>query len=74
MNERWREHGLDLDIADLTYPGAHTDVAEYLQTHGWDTTRAELADLLAAAGLPPLEGDDLKSPAVSIGYVRATLR
>jgi O-methyltransferase involved in polyketide biosynthesis len=72
LSDHWREHGLDLDATDLTYPGEHTDVAAHLQAHGWDTTGSTMADLLAAAGLPPLEGADLDGPPVSIDYVRAT--
>ncbi|HYB36792.1 MAG TPA: SAM-dependent methyltransferase [Mycobacterium sp.] len=72
LSDHWREHGLDLDATDLTYPGEHTDVAAHLQAYGWDTTGSTMADLLAAAGLPPLEGADLDGPPVSIDYVRAT--
>jgi methyltransferase (TIGR00027 family) len=74
MTDRWREHGLDLHIPDLTYPGEHTDVAAYLQQHGWDTTRSGLADLFASAGLAPLAADTEGSAPASIGFVRATRR
>jgi methyltransferase (TIGR00027 family) len=74
MTERWREHGLDLDIAELTYPGDHTDVAAHLQAHGWDTSTSVLADLFDTAGLAPLEADAQASPAASIGFVRAIRR
>jgi methyltransferase (TIGR00027 family) len=72
VTDRWREHGLDLDVTDLSYPGEHTDVAAHLQANGWDTITTALADLFTAAGLPPLEGDDLNGPPGSIDYVRAT--
>jgi methyltransferase (TIGR00027 family) len=74
MTDRWREHGLDLHIPDLTYPGEHTDVAAYLQQHGWDTTRSGLADLFESAGLAPLGADSQGSAPASIGFVRATRR
>jgi O-methyltransferase involved in polyketide biosynthesis len=51
VTEGWRRQGLDLDIADLTYPGEHTDVAKHLQVDGWDTGRFENTDLFTAAGL-----------------------
>ncbi len=41
MTEGWRAHGLDMDIAGLTYPGEHTDVAAYLRSHGWKTATAQ---------------------------------
>jgi len=72
MTESWRQHGLDLDIAGLAYPGEHTDVAAHLQANGWDVRRSMLAELFAAAGLAPLEGiDEQKVPAASIVFVRA---
>jgi methyltransferase (TIGR00027 family) len=74
LTDRWREHGLDLHIPDLTYPGEHTDVAAHLQAHGWDTATFVLADLFATAGLPPLEGEAQAGAPASISFVRATRR
>ncbi|OBI50395.1 SAM-dependent methyltransferase [Mycobacterium sp. E787] len=69
--EGWRRHGLDMDIAALTYPGEHTDVAAHLDADGWDTTTFSLSDLFAAAGLPRLEEAAQQSPAATITFVRA---
>jgi methyltransferase (TIGR00027 family) len=69
--EGWRRHGLDMDIAGLTYPGEHTDVAAHLRANGWETTRFELTDLFAAAGLPRLEESEQQGPATTISFVRA---
>jgi methyltransferase (TIGR00027 family) len=74
MTDRWREHGLNLHIPDLTYPGEHTDVAAHLQAHGWDTATFVLADLFNAAGLPPLEAEAQTTASASIAFVRATRR
>jgi methyltransferase (TIGR00027 family) len=75
MAEAWRRHGLDLDIASLTYPGEHTDVAAYLEAHGWKATRSRLGELFTAAGLPELEEADQQSPpSATIGFVRAVLK
>jgi methyltransferase (TIGR00027 family) len=74
LTERWREHGLDLDISVLTYPGDHTDVAAHLQAHGWDTATFGLADLFATAGLASLEAEAQQGAPASIGFVRATRR
>ncbi len=62
MAEGWRRQGLDLDIADLTYPGEHTDVAAHLQADGWETARFELTDLFTAAGLPRTGGGRAAGP------------
>jgi methyltransferase (TIGR00027 family) len=74
MTDRWREHGLDLHIPDLTYPGEHTDVAAHLQADGWDTATFVLADLFNEAGLPPLDAEAQTTASASIGFVRATRR
>jgi len=74
LTDRWREHGLDLHIPDLIYPGEHTDVAAHLQTRGWETATSKLADLFDSAGLDPLEADARASAAASVGFVRATRR
>ncbi len=69
--EGWRRQGLDLDIAGLTYPGEHTDVAAHLHANGWETTGFGLGDLFAAAGLPELSEPDRQSPSARINFVRA---
>lgn len=69
--EGWRRQGLEMDIAALTYPGEHTDVAAHLRGDGWDTTTFALTDLFAAAGLPQLDEAARQSPAAKITFVRA---
>jgi methyltransferase (TIGR00027 family) len=71
MTDRWRGLGLDLDIAALTYPGEHTDVAAHLWANGWQTVTSDLAELFTAAGLAPLGEAGQQSPANSIGFVKA---
>ncbi|OBJ49975.1 class I SAM-dependent methyltransferase [Mycobacterium asiaticum] len=71
MSDRWRELGLDLDVASLTYPGAHTDVAAHLWANRWSTITSDLPELFDAAGLAPLGDIAQRAPANSIGYVRA---
>lgn len=71
MSDRWRELGLDLDVASLTYPGAHTDVAAHLWANRWSTITSDLHELFDAAGLAPLGDLAGQAPANSIGYVRA---
>jgi methyltransferase (TIGR00027 family) len=74
LTDRWREHGLDLHIPDLTYPGDHTDVAAHLQDDGWDTAVSRLADLFDTAGLAPLDAEAQAGAPASISFVRATRR
>jgi methyltransferase (TIGR00027 family) len=50
--EKWYEHGLDVRIDNLWYPGDRHDVATYLDQHGWHATRTLPSQLLADRGLP----------------------
>jgi methyltransferase (TIGR00027 family) len=52
--ERWREHGFDVELADLRYDVERNDVAEYLGRHGWQTTVRTLNDLFTDNGLPEI--------------------
>jgi hypothetical protein len=60
-----------MDLAGLTYPGEHTDVAAHLQASGWDTTRARLSDLFRSAGLPDLDEAEQQGLAAAVNFVRA---
>jgi methyltransferase (TIGR00027 family) len=75
LAETWRRHGLELDVANLAYPGEHTDIAALLEGRGWDVTRFALANLFLAAGLPELPTTAHQQvPADTIGFVTAALK
>ncbi len=57
-SDRWRDHGFDLDFAELVYLGDRNEAAAYLGDHGWQLSRQSVQELFAAYGLPPLEVDD----------------
>jgi methyltransferase (TIGR00027 family) len=57
-SERWRDHGFDLDFAELVYLGDRNEAASYLGDHGWRLSRNSVKELFAANGLPPIEQDD----------------
>jgi methyltransferase (TIGR00027 family) len=73
LTDRWRQHGLDLDMSDLWYLGERNDVANYLDNHGWDTVATGVAELYAAHGLSaqPANEEEAKMFA-SFSYVTAT--
>jgi methyltransferase (TIGR00027 family) len=52
---RWRDHGFDLDFAELVYLGDRNEAADYLGDHGWELTRSSVKELFAANGLPPID-------------------
>lgn len=72
LAERFRRHGLDLDMSGLVYFGDRTDARTYLADHGWRTASASTTDLLAEHGLPPIDGDD--APFGEVIYVSAELK
>ncbi|OSC25619.1 SAM-dependent methyltransferase [Mycobacterium vulneris] len=71
ISERWRRMGLDLNWADLVYPGERNDVVTYLSGHGWDSSVHTTPELYAANGF-----DFPEQPSMAafgdIRYVTAT--
>jgi methyltransferase (TIGR00027 family) len=57
-SDRWRDHGFDLDFAELVYLGDRNEAAAYLGNHGWQLSRRSVKELFADYGLPPLEVED----------------
>jgi methyltransferase (TIGR00027 family) len=58
--QRWQDHGLDVNLVNLGFPGERNDAASYLQDRGWHPVRTPLNQMLADNGLPlqPTEGPD----------------
>jgi methyltransferase (TIGR00027 family) len=50
---RWYEHGLDVEMDRLGYPGGRNDVATYLEQRNWLVARTPLNELLVANGFRP---------------------
>ena len=72
-SERWRDHGFDLDFAELVYLGDRNEAAAYLGDHGWQLNRQGVKDLFAANGLPPLDDDEDVGNFGELQYVSGTL-
>ena len=70
VSERWRKHGLDLDMTELIYFGDRNEAAPYLADCGWQITGRSTRELFAANGLPPLDDD---FPFADRLYVSGTL-
>jgi methyltransferase (TIGR00027 family) len=68
----WRQHGLDVDLASLTYSGEYRYVPEYLASHGWKTVERNVVELLSGMGLAGLWRGGPKELAVTPKYVTAT--
>ncbi|OBF20059.1 SAM-dependent methyltransferase [Mycobacterium kubicae] len=70
--EKWREHGLDLVLDDLGFPGDRNDVAAYLAERGWEPVSTPLNQLLSDTGLP-LQPTDPDAPFSKNYYCTAVL-
>jgi methyltransferase (TIGR00027 family) len=71
VSQRWRKHGLDLDMTQLVYFGDRNEAAPYLADHGWEMGGSTIRELFAANGLAPIIEDDL--PFADRLYVSGTL-
>ena len=67
--ERWREHGYDLDWANLVYLCDRNEPAEYLSEHGWQMNGSNVNELLTSHGFPPFDGD---TPFTDLRYISGT--
>ncbi|MCV7031002.1 class I SAM-dependent methyltransferase [Mycobacterium sherrisii] len=72
-SQRWRDHGLDIALDDLGFPGERTDVASYLHDLGWHPVCTPLNQLLADNGLPQ-QPDGADAPFAKNYYCSAVLR
>jgi O-methyltransferase involved in polyketide biosynthesis len=50
MGDSWREHGFDVDLSKLFYPGERSHVGEYLTEHGWQVSARTRPEVFAAYG------------------------
>lgn len=74
LTQSWHDHGFDIDMAELLYPGDRNEVATYLDTHGWQTLASSTAELFAANGLPPIpdDDDDMQAEFANLAHITAT--
>jgi methyltransferase (TIGR00027 family) len=70
--EGWRQHGLDVDLASLTYPGEYRYVPEYLAAHGWQTVQRNVVELFVGLGLGEFWRGRPTDVELVPGYVTAT--
>ncbi|HUH69393.1 MAG TPA: class I SAM-dependent methyltransferase [Mycobacterium sp.] len=66
---KWRDHGFELEFADLGYEGERSDVACYLENLGWRSVGTQMSQLLADSGLAAIpQNNDSVSVADTIYY------
>ena len=72
VTEQWREHGFDVEMTDLWYPGDRNDVVDYLSAHGWTTTTSAIPELAAAHGVSlPINAEQETQTVTELQYVTA---
>jgi methyltransferase (TIGR00027 family) len=72
---KWREHGFELDFAELGFHGERNDVGEYLDARGWSSVGAPMGELLVSNGFPALpQSDDDQVTMANVVYYTSTLR
>jgi methyltransferase (TIGR00027 family) len=70
--DRWRQFGLDIDLAELIYQGEYRHVPANLADRGWQTVERKVADLFAAIGMATRWRGGRKGDAITPAYVTAT--
>jgi methyltransferase (TIGR00027 family) len=62
---KWREHGFELDFAELGFEGERNDVSEYLDAHGWRSIATPMRELLATNGFAAIPESDDDQPTMN---------
>ncbi|MDT5324595.1 MAG: hypothetical protein QOF25_1747 [Mycobacterium sp.] len=72
--DKWREHGFDLDFAELGFEGERNEVGEYLDARGWQSVGRPMSELLVANGFPAMpQADDGQPTMAGVIYYTSTL-
>jgi methyltransferase (TIGR00027 family) len=56
--QQWRNHGFELDFAELIYMGDRNEASKYLSDHGWQISSQSVKELLSENGLPGITDED----------------
>jgi len=73
MRNTWRQHGLDIDVAELVWLGERRPAAEHLADTGWHVTRHPTEQVYADYGFALPDNEILKEFRHSISYLTAQL-
>src|SRR6202012_814287 len=65
---KWRDHGFELEFADLGYEGERNDVPTYLENLGWRSVGTPMNRLLADNGLAAMPHSSDWVPMAGMGY------
>jgi methyltransferase (TIGR00027 family) len=71
---KWREHGFDLDFAELGFQGDRNEVGDYLDARGWQSVGTPMRELLITNGFPAIPQADDQPTMADVVYYTSTLR
>jgi methyltransferase (TIGR00027 family) len=72
ITERWQQHGFEIEMKDVWYPGDRTEVVDHLGGRGWETVTTGVPELFAAYGISaPTDDEDEAAVFASRTYVTA---
>ncbi|MGO9156899.1 class I SAM-dependent methyltransferase [Mycobacterium sp.] len=72
MAGTFRDHGVDVDMASLVYPGERNHVVDYLRSKGWDVEGVTRAELFQRNGIE-VPAPDIDDPLGEIIFISGAL-
>ena len=73
MRSNWRQHGLDIDVAELVWLGERRPAAEHLAATGWSVTHHPTEQVYVDYGFVVPDNEILKEFRHAISYLSAEL-
>jgi methyltransferase (TIGR00027 family) len=61
LGRQWRDHGFDVNLSQLFYPGERSPVVDYLREHGWAVSSRSRPEVFAGYGREFPDNDELAS-------------
>lgn len=74
LRSNWRQHGLDIDVAELVWLGERRPAAEHLAATGWNVTHHPTEQIYADYGFVVPDNEILRRFRGAISYLSAELR
>ena len=59
LRDEWQEHGFDVNLADLFYPGERSHVVDYLTGHGWQVSARSRPEMFREYGKEFPDNDEV---------------
>jgi methyltransferase (TIGR00027 family) len=69
LGGQWREHGFDVDLSQLFYPGDRNHVADYLTGHGWQVSTRTRPEVFAGYGREFPSAEDVVPLSTSLAVI-----